>query len=295
MKSAPFRPSIKLSFSLLCCLCFALPALRAETTIPLWAQGAPGPKHTQPEVSEDKRETGRADRWFSYVSEPSIAFYAAPADKATGTTVLVIPGGGFRYVCVDKEGIEPARWLNSIGIHAAVLKYRTIAPDIQRHKGTIYTYFGDTLRAMRVLRAHATALKVDEKRIGVMGFSAGAMMGLHLIGHEDQGKADAEDPIERVNDRANFAILVYGAPVSIEQPTLSKNSAPCYLVHTEDDPKAKVAGVKKLAKQLEKAGVPTTLKIYKTGGHGFGVQPSSGEVQAWPEECTAWLRSIGML
>ena len=102
--AARWRPLVAFA----CLLMLASLPSSAQSVVPLWKEGAPGPAHVQPEASEDKRETGRLDRWLSYVDEPTLTFYPAPAGKATGATVMVIPGGGYRYVCIDKEGIEPA-------------------------------------------------------------------------------------------------------------------------------------------------------------------------------------------
>src|SRR3954471_16720090 len=100
-------------------LLIALPRARAEQEVPLWEGTPPGLHHSKPEASEDRAETGRLDRYLSYVSKPTLTLYPAPGAKAPNTPVLVVPGGGFRYVCIDKEGHEAARWLNSIGVNAA--------------------------------------------------------------------------------------------------------------------------------------------------------------------------------
>lgn len=107
---------MKSSMSLMFAGCMLLTntsTARAEIEIPLWQNGAPGLQHHKTETAEDRHETGRLDRYISYVSKPTLTIYPAPADKANGTAVLVVPGGGFRYVCIDKEGIEAAQWLNA--------------------------------------------------------------------------------------------------------------------------------------------------------------------------------------
>ena len=110
---------------------FFNPAI-AQQEIPLGGNDEAGVRPSHSETTEDKHKTGRLDRWISYVSQPTLTLYPANKQKADGPAVLVIPGGGFRYVCIDKEGIEPARWLNSLGITAAVLKYRTLDPSGKR-------------------------------------------------------------------------------------------------------------------------------------------------------------------
>jgi len=272
----------------------ALPA-SAQSVAPLWKEGAPGPAHVQPETSEDKRETGRLDRWLSYVDEPTLTFYPAPADKATGATVMVIPGGGYRYVCIDKEGIEPAQWLNSIGLHAVVLKYRSIDPKIDRTTKSIITYFDDPSRAMRVLRSQASEWGINPAKVGVMGFSAGAVMSLHLLAQADAGEPTSSDPVARFSNRPDFVIFIYGAPPPGKAKPAPKNSPPVLIVHASDDPKAKVAGAKRVQQWLTESGVPVETRIYKSGGHGFGMTPKEGDVREWTNHCAQWLRSIGML
>ncbi|BBB63807.1 hypothetical protein UNDKW_5534 [Undibacterium sp. KW1] len=177
---------ISLSLMFAACILFSTGSkAQAEIEIPLWQNGAPGLQHQQAEAAEDRHETGRLDRYLSYVSKPTLTIYPAPADKATGTAVLVVPGGGFRYVCIDKEGIEAAHWLNAQGITAAVLKYRTPALDTERKWKAIQPLTADTSRAMRVLRQHAADWKIDSKKIGVLGFSAGGVMALQLLMNQD--------------------------------------------------------------------------------------------------------------
>jgi predicted esterase len=127
-----------------------------------------------------------------------------------------------------------------------------------------------------------------------MGFSAGAMLALHLIGNEDQGSPGAPDTVERMRNRVDFAVLVYGAPVSTDLPSLGKDSPPCCLVHAKDDPKAKFSNVRKLLSQLQKAEVPCTPLFYDDGGHGYGIEPATGAVKTWPQDCLAWLAQQGI-
>lgn len=285
-------PSCLRSLAVFGLLLPGLPSAHGQQVIPLWPAGAPGLKHERPEQSDDKRETGRQDRWISYVSEPTLTIYSAPADRANGTAVLVIPGGGFRYVCIDKEGIEPAQWLNSLGITAAVLKYRTLDPEKERSAKTIEPLFAETERALRVLRQHAADLKIDPKRIGTLGFSAGAIMSLRLVADADEGNPQAADPAENM---PNFVIFVYGAPPPGKPARYSKSAPPFFIVHAADDPKAPAAGAIKVFDYLRDAGVSAELHIYRRGDHGFGQLPKAGTVREWPAHCAAWLRDIEMI
>ncbi|MBI3727940.1 MAG: alpha/beta hydrolase [Burkholderiales bacterium] len=289
---------MKISLSLLFAGCILLSnssKVQAEIEIPLWQNGAPGLQHPQAETAEDRHETGRLDRYISYVSKPTLTIYPAPADKATGTAVLVVPGGGFRYVCIDKEGIEAAQWLNAQGITAAVLKYRTLALDSDRSWKSIQPLTADTSRAMRVLRQHAGDWKIDDKRIGILGFSAGGIMALQLLTDQDDGDSGAADAAEKMNNRADFIALVYTGLPGNKVPKFSKNTPPVFIVHASDDPKAIPVVAAKIYQQLLEAGAPAELHAFRHGDHGFGMTPTSGSVRNWTSLYADWMRDLKLL
>src|SRR5205823_80596 len=143
----------------------------------LWPKGAPGAVGTE---ATDK---------------PSLTLYLPPADKANGTAVVVCPGGGYGGLAADHEGRQPAQWLNSQGIAAFVLRYRH-APRY-RHPSPLQ----DAQRAIRTVRARAGEWNVNPNRIGIWGFSAGGHLTSTAGTHYDAGKADADDPIDRVSCR----------------------------------------------------------------------------------------------
>lgn len=267
----------------------------AQQEIPLWKDGAPGLKHQHAEASEDRHETGRTDRYISYVSNPTLTVYPADPAKATGAAVLVVPGGGFRYVCLDKEGIEPAQWLNSIGVTAIVLKYRTLDPEKERSGKTIEPLFAETERAMRVVRTHAAEWKIDPKKIGIMGFSAGAIMAVRLVIDADAGDTAAVDPIEKAGSRPDFVVFVYGATPPGKQPKIDKTAPPFFLVHAADDPKAPVNGALKIFQLLNEGGASAELHVYHRGDHGFGMTPKVGTVRDWTTSCASWMRDLGVI
>jgi acetyl esterase/lipase len=267
----------------------------AQQEIPLWADGAPGLKHEQPETVEDRRETGRMDRWISFVSNPTLTIFRPEGVAVSDAAVLVIPGGGFRYVCFDKEGVEVARWLNSIGVTAAVFKYRLLAPTAERTPKTIEPLFNDTERAMRVLRHHAAELKLNPKRIGVMGFSAGGTMAIRLLAEADAGAAEAADPVERLSSQPDFVALIYSGMPPGKPAPVTKGGPPVFLAHAVDDPKAPIAVATKIFQHLLEGGASVEFHAFRSGDHGFGVMPKAGTVQGWTVSYASWMRDLGLI
>lgn len=272
----------------------ALNARAQLPEVPLWKEGAPGIKHDRAESVEDRAETGRLDRWIGFVSNPTLTIYPAEGAKASGAAVLVVPGGGFRYVCIDKEGHEAARWLNSLGVTAAVLKYRVLDPSKERTPEAVEPIFVDTERAMRVLRHGAAGWKIDPKRIGIMGFSAGGVMAVRQVFDADEGNAAAADPVEQVSSRPDFVALVYSGLPPGKIPKV-QNIPPCFIVHASDDPKAPVAVASKVFNYIIEAGGSAELHAFRRGDHGFGVLPKAGTVRAWTTLYADWMRDLKLI
>jgi acetyl esterase/lipase len=275
--------------------CAFSPCVFAQEEIPLWKDGATGPKHSQPEASEDRRETGRLDRYVSFVSNPTLTIYPASGNSSANPAVLIVPGGGFRYVCIDKEGHEVARWLNSIGVTAAVLKYRVLAPTTERSFKNIEAILPDTERAMRVLRHNASHWKIDPQKIGIMGFSAGGVMSIRLINDADAGDAASSDPVEKVSSRPNFVALIYTGLPGGKMPKADKTSPPFFIAHASDDPKAPAAVAAKIYLHLLENGASAELHMFSSGDHGFGVHPATGSARGWTAQYAAWLSDRGIL
>src|SRR5262249_18372890 len=146
------------------------------TTVLLWPDGAPGARGDK---DDDK---------------PSLTLFPAAEDKAVGTAVIVCPGGAYGHLSIDKEGNDVAKWLNTLGGTAMVLKYR--------HGGGGYHHpvpLEDAKRAIRYVRAHAQDWKVDPGRVGIMGFSAGGHLASTAGTHFDKGNAQSNDPIDRAS------------------------------------------------------------------------------------------------
>src|SRR5450432_4804535 len=151
----------------------------------LWPNGAPGAR-------------GNED-----IDQPSIAPYVVPAGRGTGTAVVVCPGGGYRNLAMDHEGDQIAKWLNSLGVSAFVLKYR-LGPKYHHP-----VELGDAQRAIRTVRAKAAEYRVAPDRIGIMGFSAGGHLASTAGTHFDAGNSGAAESVDRMSSRPDFLILCY--------------------------------------------------------------------------------------
>lgn len=203
----------------------AAPATGADPTspkqkvVPLWTDKAPGAKG-----DEDQ------DR-------PTLTIHLPDPSKATGTGVIVCPGGGYSILVADHEGQQVAKWLNSVGVAAFVLKYR-LTPRYQRSDALV-----DGKRALRYVREHAKEFGISPKRVGIMGFSAGSHLACCTGIDFDEGDAKATDPVERLSCRPDFMALVYGSTTAVTDPakkddpgkTFTPMTPPAFLVSTDGD------------------------------------------------------------
>jgi len=263
----------------------------------LWPNGAPGAQ-------------GNED-----IDQPSIAPYVVPAGRGTGTAVVVCPGGGYRNLAMDHEGDQIAKWLNSLGVSAFVLKYR-LGPKYHHP-----VELGDAQRAIRTVRAKAAEYRVATDRIGIMGFSAGGHLASTAGTHFDAGDASAADPIDRVSSRPDFLVLGYPV-ISFTTPYTHKGSLqnllgdnpdpklveslsnelqvtaqtpPTFLFHTTADATVPVENSVLFYLALRKAGVPAEMHIYERGPHGLGLASLDEALSSWPSRLAAWLRVHGLL
>ena len=265
----------------------------AQAPIVLWPDGAPGALGKDP------------------TDVPTITPFLPLKEKATGAAVIVCPGGGYGHLA-DHEGAPVAEWLNSIGITAFVLKYR-LGPRYH-HPAPLE----DAARAIRTIRAQAAEWKIDPKRIGILGFSAGGHLAATIATHFDSGKPGASDPIGRVSSRPDLAILIYpvitmgekthaGSKKNLlgDNPTpelvallsnekqVTAETPPTFLVHTMTDPGVPVDNTLLFVAALRNAGVPFELHLYERGPHGFGLGGNDPILSTWPARCADWLRVHG--
>ncbi len=268
-----------------------------SNSFPLWPEGAPG-------------ALGNADKDI-----PALTVYLPEPEKATGAAVVICPGGGYGMLA-PHEGRDYARFLNEQGIAGFVLKYR-LGSAGYKHPVMLQ----DAARAVRTVRARASEWKLDPKRIGIMGSSAGGHLASTLLTHFDEGKADAADIIERQSSRPDVGILCY-AVITLGQYThqgsknnllgsnpspelvkdlsnelqVTANTPPCFIWHTWEDTAVPVENSLQFAEALRRAKVPFDLHIYQKGPHGLGLGTRDWgptKRHPWTSDCIFWLKAQG--
>jgi acetyl esterase/lipase len=267
----------------------------------VWPDGLP------PGVKEAKAgETVQPDRGkgpkvirLTDIKRPTLTVYRPDPAKDTGACVVVCPGGGYHILAWDLEGTEVAEWLNSIGVTAAVLKYRVPRPPGLKKGEQPSGPLQDAHRAIRLMRSKAADWKIDPKRVGILGFSAGghlaASAALKMPTYEAIDKVD-EQPA-----RPDFAVLVYPAYLVNEAKDallpdvkVTKSSPPMFLAHAQDDGVPAENSVL-LHLALKRGGVASELHVYSRGGHGFGLRKAGGPAATWPARAGEWMKREGWL
>lgn len=265
----------------------ALAAADTPTPLPLWPNGAPGS-----EKRAGEPENLEGDN-VSNVHNPSLTPYLPEPGKATGTAVILCPGGGHRKLCLGHEGGALAEWFRDRGIAAFVLKYR-----LAREPDSTYTIqdhaMADTRRALRLVRSRAGEWQIRPDRIGILGFSAGGELAAFAAMDSDAGKPDAADPIERASSRPDFQALIY--PGTSHLFEARQGMPPAFIACGYGDRPDIAEGMAGLYLKYKAAGVKAELHIYSEAGHGFGYRPGkTGAAAKWPERFTEWLSDSGLL
>jgi acetyl esterase/lipase len=262
---------------------------------PLWAGTPPGPQG--PGGSE--RTTIRTDGGVSFqilenVNSPSITPFLPAKDKATGVAVIIAPGGGHQFLAIEHEGWTVGRVLADDGIAGFVLKYR-----LSKEKNSPYKMddeLMDVQRAIRLVRARAADWGVDPHKIGIMGFSAGGELAMLASTRYANPIAGSDDDIDRMDCRPDFQALIY--PGGLNHPesiAVTRDTPPAFLACSYNDRPTISENLAKFYLMLKSAGVPAELHIYESGGHGWGIRPTTRPVGTWPELFVAWVRDRGLI
>ncbi|MEP6662973.1 MAG: alpha/beta hydrolase [Verrucomicrobiota bacterium] len=288
---------------LLALFCTVFPAFAQPTNpIPLWPADVPG-------------ALGTAEK-----DVPTLTAFLPKPEIATGAAMVICPGGGYGGLAAH-EGEDYALFLRDHGVTCFVLKYR-LGSAGYRHPVMLQ----DVSRAIRLVRSKAAEWKLDPKRVGIMGSSAGGHLASTLLTHFDGGKADAEDPIEKESSRPDLGVLCYPVITMGEKthggsrknllgdnpsPDLIKelsnelqvttNTPPTFLFHSAEDAAVPVENSLTFAGALRKAGVPFDLHIYQTGQHGTGLgfKPYAKydpmHLHPWTTDCLFWLKQYNFV
>ncbi len=289
-------------------------SLAQQKVIELWPEGIPGSINNP----SYKAEIDSSQGWTfeKNISNPTMDFYPAPAEKSSGTAIIICPGGGYSVLAIKHEGSQIAAWLNSLGITAFVLKYRL--PDTAIMVNKTIGPLQDAQKAIRIVRQHAKDWNIDPHKIGIMGFSAGGHLASTLSTHYNEKVYEQADA---TSARPDFSILIYpvismdtaithmGSRINLlgnnPSPDLVKlysnelqvndSTPPAFLVQSMDDDVVPVRNSIDYALALEEHKIPCELHLYEKGGHGYGLGRTNDTESSWPEACEKWLKMRGLL
>lgn len=287
-----------LLISLCVCLQRKAYAVVQEETISVWPDFAPGEttRNVGEKLAGPANENPIITRMIN-ITSPTMSVHRAA--KPIGVAAVILPGGGFSRVVPDLEGTEAAAWLNSHGITAFVLSYRTTDTQSSNTPGW-FKPVQDAQRALSLIRSQADRWKIQPDKLGIVGFSAGGQATARLLSMEDKKSYEQIDAIDRVAHRPDFAVLVYPWNMYdaendrlVEGIQVPRSCPPTYVVHTHDDASSSLGAVYFYA-GLKKSGIPGELHVYGNGGHGYGLRPVKGsEISSWPSHAAHWLQTQG--
>jgi acetyl esterase/lipase len=262
--------------------CALLTTAHAQT-LNLWPGVAPGSEHwTQTEQRADGTPIGTV---LTNVVTPTLTVFLPDKAKATGTGIIVAPGGACIALAIDLEANSVARWLREKGIAAFVLKYRTqekkgegIPKDLNMDVACQWG-IADGIQALKVVRQHAAEWGVAPDRVGFLGFSAGATVASAALLQPDPSL------------RPNFAAPIYGGPFG-KMPAIPEHLPPIFMAWAQDDEVA-AEPVRKFYEAIKAAGNKPEAHIYSSGHHGFGMKKQGATSDHWIDEFYWWLQANG--
>ena len=280
--------------------------------IPLWKVIPQEIKATDYQEKENIKD-GKVQS-TSQVSIPTLSVFLPKEIKQNQTAVIILPGGGYSHLAIDKEGTKVAEWLNTLGIAAFVLKYR-LPNDLIMTNKTVGP-LQDAQEAMRIVRLNASKWNIDPNKIGVLGFSAGGHLASTLSTHYDERVYETSS---KLSARPDFSILIYPV-ISMENDITHKGSQTSllgnnpskdlidffsnekkvtaqtpttFIVHATDDKAVVPENSINYYLALKRNGVTAELHLYESGGHGFGLGVKDTS-KFWTGDCEEWLKSHGL-
>ena len=252
-------------------------------TVNIWPGAAPGSERWT--YQERRVENTPIGTVIFDVVTPTLTPYLPDRAKATGTGVIIAPGGAFVALAIDVEGNQLARWLQERGIAAFVLKYRIVKkvqdgiPQMDMDTAGRYG-IADGIQAVKLVRQRAVEWAISPSRVGMLGFSAGAMVTSGALLQTDSAA------------RPNFAALIYGGPFGV-MPAIPRNLPPTFLVWAQDDPLV-LDYVVRFHGALTEAGNKPETHIFAAGGHGFGMRKQNLSSDHWVDDFYNWLEAQGL-
>ena len=267
-------------------------------TLPLWTSEIPGEKEQKvgKEKVEDRNNDGITRT--SNVSKPTITIYPAHADKTTGAAVIVAPGGGYSILASKHEGTDVCTWLNESGVTAVLLKYRVPRrKNLEKHHAPMQ----DAQRAVSLVRSKASEWKIDPKRIGLLGFSAGGHLTATVL-TSDGSVSFPKEEVDKHSPIPNFGLLIYPAYLKNEEDrnklvpevSVDKNTPPSFVVIAHGDSRF-VEGAALYYLAMHRAKRDCELHIYGKGGHGYGMKKIPQRVGEWTTQAGGWMKEMGYL
>lgn len=272
-------------------------AAEPDSVVNIWPGKAPG--DGAPARAESVRKSTSAagpQKEVFDVYTPQLEIFKPAKDQDTGVSILILPGGGFSVLKMDYEGEDCATWLNSIGVTGIVIKYRV--PQRPGAPSRYWPAFQDTQRAMSLVRSKVKEWGLDPKRIGLLGFSAGSVVGAVAEGNYEHRSYQALDEIDKVSCRPDFAMLIYPGTLldkdgkMVSDVKISKQTPPTFIAVANNDKTENAIAVYQALKQ---AGVSTEMHIYADGEHGFGMRPTTQPHGTWTKRMEEWMINQGLL
>jgi acetyl esterase/lipase len=286
-----------------------------NSVLKVWPDGVPGSIKNESYLEKSTEANGIVSR-YEKVTDPSITIFLPPAEKATGTAVLICPGGGYGALAFDHEGFAIAKWLNDNGIAGIILKYRLPSDLIMKDKSI--GPLQDAQEGIRIIRRHAAEWKINPRKVGVIGFSAGGHLASTLSTHFAEKVYEVKDT---TSARPDFSLLIYPV-ISFEtsfthmgsrnnlignnpseaaikrfsnELQITGKTPPAFIVHAADDKGVSVKNSLVYLEGLVKNNIPAELHVFQKGGHGFGLAINKGTESSWPDLCIKWMKARGLV